>query len=65
MGAHLIEALTAFGNWVISSIQLVIPIFYTAESGLTLFGWLGMGGLAVGLFMMFIGVLQNFLRFGR
>lgn len=65
MGAHLVEALTAFGQWVVSSIQSIVPIFYSVESGLTIFGWLGMGGLAVGLFMMFIGVLQNFLRFGR
>ena len=65
MGAHLLEALTSFGTWVVDSIQTVVPIFYNASEGLTIFGWLGMGSLAVGLFMMFVGVFQNFLHFGR
>lgn len=65
MGAHLVEALTSFLNWCVTSVQSIVPIFYSAESGLTIFGWLGMGGLAIGLFTLFVAIFRDFLHFGR
>jgi hypothetical protein len=65
MGAHLVEALTSFLSWCVTSVQTVVPIFYTAEEGLTIFGWLGMGGLSVGLFTLFVAIFRDFLHFGR
>lgn len=63
MVQHITEILTSFGQWVVSSLQSIIPVFYDSENGLTIFGILALGSLAIGIFMMLIGVLQNFLHF--
>lgn len=62
---HITEALTSFGTWIVSSLQSIIPVFYDSESGLTIFGILSLGALAIGIFMMLIGTLQNFMGFRR
>lgn len=71
MATPIISAITtvwtAIFTWIISSIQSLIPIFWTEGSGdtagkLTFLGVLAIIALGVGLFFLIMGVIQNFLH---
>ena len=58
---------TSIFTWIISSIQSLIPIFWTEGQGetpgsLTFLGVLAIIALGVGLFFLIMGVIQNFLH---
>ena len=56
---------TSIFTWIISSIQSLVPIFYTTtETGgeLTFLGVLAIIALGVGIFFLIMGVIQNFLH---
>lgn len=53
----------AVGTWIADSVNNMSPMFYSAESGLTFLGVLGVAGLAFSVIFMIIGVIQNFLHF--
>ena len=54
-------------TWIMSAINAVIPIFWTAGSGdtsgqLTFLGILALIGLAISIFFLLVGLIQNFLH---
>ncbi len=50
-------------DWVVETLPKLVPVFYNAESGLTFFGVLAVAGLAVSIFFLLFGLVQNFLHF--
>lgn len=40
------------------------PIFYNAETGLTLIGVLAVSGMAVGVCLLFLNMIKSWLNFG-
>lgn len=59
----ILAVFTSVGEWIATSVTNLMPIFYTAESGLTLLGILGVAGLAFSVVFLIIGVIQNFMHF--
>lgn len=60
---------TDIGNWIVSALQSMIPIFWTEGTGgsggsLTFLGVLAVCGLAFGVVFLVIGIIQRFLKFG-
>ena len=53
---------TSVGEWFSSAFTQLIPIFY-AENSLTFLGVLAICGLAVGVTLMLIRIIINFLQF--
>lgn len=53
----------AVGDWIVASVNDLMPMFYSAENGLTFLGVLGVAGLAFSVIFLVIGVIQNFLHF--
>lgn len=54
-------------QWILSAVNAVIPIFWTAGSGdtggsLTFMGILALIGLAISIFFLLVGLIQNFLH---
>ena len=49
-------------TWIISAINQAIPLFYVAEKGLTFLGVLSVVALAISVFFLLIGLIQNFLH---
>lgn len=49
-------------TWIIEAIVKVVPLFYSAESGLTFLGVLSVVGLSISVFFLLIGLIQNFLH---
>lgn len=49
-------------TWIVSAIEDVIAVFY-ASGSLTFLGMLGVAGLAISVFFLIMGVIQNFLHF--
>ena len=54
-------------NWIMTAINAVIPIFWTAGTGesggqLTFLGILALIGLAISIFFLLVGLIQNFLH---
>lgn len=53
---------TAVWNWIVGAITTMIPVFY-AEGALTFLGTLSVIGLAISIFFLIFGLIQNFLHF--
>lgn len=66
-GTSVLKAVTGvfsgIGDWIVETLPKMVPIFYSAESGLTFFGTLAVAGLAVSIFFLLLGLVQNFLHF--
>lgn len=66
MTATIITAVTAvftaIGEWIVSAITMLQPIFWTNE-GLTFMGVLAVCGLAFSVVFLIIGIIQRFLHF--
>lgn len=66
MTANVITALTAVFDavmsWLATAIESVIPIFWTSTDGLTFLGVLALVGLAISVFFLIVGLIQNFLH---
>lgn len=61
--AAVLDVWTAIMTWMVTSFNQITPIFYSSETGLTFLGVLGSGGLAVGVILLLLGIVQGFLRF--
>lgn len=57
------DVFTSIISWIVSALNSIVPIFYSPESGLTFFGYLSVVGLAISVFFLLMGVVQNFLHF--
>lgn len=66
MAQSIITAITAvFGEvftWIASVIPDVVAIFWAAEGGLTFLGVLTLVALAISIFFLLMGLIQNFLH---
>lgn len=66
-GTSVLKAITgvfsSITDWVVETLPKLVPVFYDAESGLTFFGVLAVAGLAVSIFFLLFGLVQNFLHF--
>ena len=52
---------TAVMQWIITAIQSVIAVFWTGEA-LTFLGVLALIALAISIFFLLVGLVQNFLH---
>lgn len=64
----MIEAITnvfsGMGNWIAEYLPTIMSIFYNAETNqVTFLGVLALCGLAISIFFLLMGVVQNFLHF--
>ena len=55
---------TGIGDWIAGFLPTIMAIFWDVEAGtLTFLGILAVCGLAVSIFFLLMGVIQNFLHF--
>lgn len=59
----ILEVFSSVGEWISSAVVDIMPMFYSAEGGLTLVGILAVAGLAFSVVFLVIGIIQNFLHF--
>jgi VIT1/CCC1 family predicted Fe2+/Mn2+ transporter len=59
----ILEVFTGVGTWISGAVTQLLPMFYVAETGLTLLGVLAVAGLAFSVVFLVIGIIQNFLHF--
>ena len=59
----ILAVFMAVAEWISEAVTALIPMFYVAETGLTVLGVLAVAGLAVSVAFLIIGVIQNFLHF--
>lgn len=62
------DVFSKMGEWLISFINQVIALFWTPASGetagsLTFLGVLAVIALAISVFFLIVGLIQNFLHF--
>lgn len=62
------DVFKAMGEWFVEFIPTLISLFYTAPAegvsgGLTFLGVLAVCGLAISVFFLVMGLIQNFLHF--
>lgn len=53
---------SAVGDWIVSAIEALIPMFYAGGS-LTFLGVLAVAGLALSVVFLLLGIIQRFLHF--
>lgn len=68
MLSAITEVFTSIGTWIVSSVESMTALFWTAgasgETGsLTLLGVLAVAGLGISVILMIVGIIQNFLHF--
>lgn len=56
---------TVVMQWFGNAFDNLIPIFYSADTGLTFIGILAVAGTAVSVCFLFLGLIQKWLNFGR
>lgn len=59
------SAISSVGQWLVSLIQSVIPIFYDATAtnpSLTFIGWLTVIGFGLGLVFAVIRIVRSYVR---
>lgn len=59
----VMEVFTTVGEWIVSAVQDLIPMFWSSETGLTFLGVLAVAGLAFSVVFLVMGIIQNFLHF--
>lgn len=59
----VLAVFTAIGEWIADAITALLPIFYNAETGLTLMGVLAVAGLAFSVIFLVMRIIENFLHF--
>lgn len=58
------DVFTEIGTWITSQVTALMPMFYTADTGLTFLGILAVAGLGFSVIFLIIGIIQRFLHFG-
>ena len=59
----ILEVFAAVGEWIVSAVNELTPMFYGSEMGLTFMGVLAVAGLAFSVVFLLIGIIQRFLHF--
>ena len=59
----VLDVFEAVGTWIAETVPTFIPMFYSAESGLTWLGVMAVMGLAFSVVFLMIGIIQKFLHF--
>lgn len=65
--SSILEVFSGVGEWIASSVQDLIPMFYVAGEGgtgqLTFLGVLACAGLAFSVIFLIMRIIQNFMHF--
>ena len=66
--SSILAVFTSVGEWISTSVNNMIPMFYTAGTGstggeLTFLGTLAVAGLAISVVFLVIRVITNFMQF--
>ena len=59
----ILSVFDAIGTWIIGAITDMMPIFYSADGGLTILGVLASASLAFGVIFLIVGIIQRFFHF--
>ena len=60
---QITNVFSEIGTWIADAVTDLLPMFYSAETGLTFLGTLAVVGLAFSVVFLIIGLIQNFLHF--
>lgn len=60
---QVLEVFTRVGEWIAGAVTQLIPMFYTADEGLSFLGVLAVVALAFSVVFLIMGIIQNFLHF--
>ncbi len=57
------DVFTQLGDWIVKTLPSITNVFYDSATGLTFLGTLAVCGLAISVFFLLMGLIQNFLHF--
>lgn len=60
---RVLEVFSQMSEWLGTAVVDILPMFYTAEAGLTIIGVMTVAGLSLSVTFLIIGVISNFLHF--
>ena len=64
MVTAITNVFTGLGDWIADYLPTIMEVFYNSESNaLTFLGVLAICGLAISVFFLLMGIIQNFLHF--
>lgn len=59
----ILEVFLGVGDWIVTAVQAIVPMFYVAGTGLTFLGVLAVAGLAFSVVFLLINIVKGFLQF--
>lgn len=59
----VLEVFSSIGDWFASAVEGIIPMFYSAETGLTFVGVLTVAGLGFSVILLVLNLIRSYLRF--
>lgn len=60
----IFNVFTEVGDWIVAAFNQMIPIFWnTTDNTLTVMGTLGVIALGINVILLFLGIVQRFLKF--
>ncbi len=59
----ILAVFASVGEWIVSTFDTLIPLFYKDESGLTFLGVLAVAGLAFSVAFLLINLIKSWMRF--
>lgn len=59
----ILEVFLGVGEWIVTAVQAIVPMFYVAGTGLTFIGVLAVAGLAFSVVFLLINIVKGFLQF--
>lgn len=59
----ILSVFTQVVEWITGAVNAVVPMFYSAETGLTLIGTMSIITVAFGVCFLIVGLIQRFMGF--
>lgn len=59
----ILEVFLGVGEWIVTAVQAIVPMFYASGTGLTFLGVLAVAGLAFSVVFLLINIVKGFLQF--
>lgn len=63
IGEQFLGVLGDIGEWITSTITGFTSIFYNAESGITVLGWVTIASLGMAVALLLFNTVRDMLRF--
>lgn len=60
---NVFAVFTNISEWIVSTVNAMVPVFYNTETGITFLGTMALCGLGVGIILLIFNIVKSFVQF--